>query len=236
MSEPLVLLPGFMCDSRLYEDQMADLGRDFVLVSAPVWAGERIEEIASNLLTQLPAKFALAGHSFGGMVAMEILRRAPERVTRIALMNVTPLPETPDFAAMREPRIVGARSGRLAEIMSEEIPVSALAPGPGRGAVRARMLEMAENLGPEAFYCQTRAIQRRRDQQSTLRKLTQPMLIICGAYDTIYPVKRHEFLSQLIPYSKLRVIETAGHLPTLEAPRDVTLALREWMSQPLVLR
>lgn len=236
MSEPLVLLPGFMSDGRLYEDQIADLGRDFVIVLAPIWKAERLEEIASELLSHLPPRFALAGHSFGGMVAMEIVRRAPERVTRIALMNVTPLPETPEFAALREPRLVGARSGRLAEIMAEEIPASALAPGAGRSIARARMLEMAEALGPEAFYCQTRAIQRRRDQQSTLRKLTQPMLILCGAYDTIYPVKRHEFLSELIPYSKLRVIETAGHLPPIEAPRDVTQALRDWMNQPLVLR
>lgn len=236
MNEPLVLLPGFMCDSRLFQAQISDLGREVVIIVAPVWQGERIEEIASNLLPQLPSKFALAGHSFGGMVAMEIARRAPERVTRIALMNVTPLPEAPEFAALREPRIVGARSGRLTEIMDEEIPPNALAPGPARGAARALIHDMAEALGSEAFYCQTRAMQRRRDQQSTLRKLNQPMLILCGAHDTIFPVKRHEFLAELIPFSKLQIIETAGHLPPIEAPRDVTLALRGWMAQPLVLR
>lgn len=236
MSEPLVLLPGFMCDSRLYEAQIADLGRDHVIVLAPVWHGERIEEIASELLTQLPSRFALVGHSFGGMVAMEILRRAPDRVTRLALISVTPLAETPDFAALREGRIVGARSGRLAEMMANEVPVGSLAPGAGRADIHDRQLQMAEDLGPEAFYCQTRATQRRRDQQSTLRRTCQPILILCGAHDTIYPVKRHEFLSELIPYSVLRIIETAGHLPPLEAPRDVGRALRDWMDQPLVLR
>lgn len=225
-----------MCDTRLFEAQTTDLGRDHVIVTAPVWQGERIEEIASNLLSKLPAKFALAGHSFGGMVAMEIARRAPERLTRLALMSVTPLPESPDFAAMREPRIVGARSGRLAEVMAEEVPASALAPGSGRSRVQALIRAMAESLGSEAFYCQTRAIQRRRDHQSTLRKLKLPILILCGAHDTIYPVKRHEFLSELIPFAQLRVIETAGHLPPVEAPVDVCRALRDWMQQPLVLR
>lgn len=236
MKEPLVLLPGFMCDARLFEAQIADLGRDAVIVCAPVWKGERIEEIASGLLPQLPAKFALAGHSFGGMVAMEIVRRAPERVTRLGLMSVTPLPEAPEYAALREPRIVGARSGRLAEVMDAEIPAAALAPGPGRASVRAMMHKMAESLGPEAFHCQTRALQRRRDQQAVLRRFRQPILILSGAHDTIYPVKRHEFLSQLIPDSTHRIIETAGHLAPLEAPGDVTRALRDWLSGPLVLR
>ena len=141
---------------------------------------------------------------------MEILRQAPDRVTRLALISVTPLAEMPDFAALREGRIVGARSGRLAEMMANEVPVGSLAPGAGRADIHDRHLQMAETFGLEALYCQTRATQRRRDQQSTLRRTREPILILCGAYDTIYPVKRHGFRSALIPYSVHRIIETAS--------------------------
>ena len=113
MNEPVVFLPGLMCDARLFGPQIAELSSDRAVMCAPISQGERIEEIASDLLDVLPTKFALAGLSMGGIVAMEILRRAPERVTRIALMDTNPLPETPQAAAAREPQIIGARSGRL---------------------------------------------------------------------------------------------------------------------------
>ena len=95
MPEPLVLLPGMMCDARLFGPQIAELSADTVVISAPLTQGERVEEIASGLLDQLPARFALAGLSMGGIVAMELLRRAPDRITRIALMDTNPLAVDP---------------------------------------------------------------------------------------------------------------------------------------------
>ena len=89
MNEPVVFLPGLMCDARLFGPQIAELSSDRAVMCAPISQGERVEEIASGLLASLPAKFALAGLSTGGIVAMEILRRAPERVTRIPLMDTT---------------------------------------------------------------------------------------------------------------------------------------------------
>ena len=104
--EPLVLLPGMMCDARLFGPQIAELSADMAVMVAPVTQGERIEEIASGLLDLLPKRFALAGLSMGGIVAMELLRRAPDRISRIALMDTNPLAETPVIAANRGPRIV----------------------------------------------------------------------------------------------------------------------------------
>lgn len=236
MPEPIVFLPGFMCDARLFEAQMIALGREHVVMAAPVWTAERIEEMASELLFQLPAKFALVGHCFGGMVALEILRRAPERVTRIALMSMTPMAESAQYAGLREPRIVAARSGRMADALAGDLPNEALAPGFSRTAVQAQFIEMAEDLGAEAYYRQTRALQRRRDQQAMLRGINIPILILSGLYDTIYPPKRHEFMAELIPFAKLVVLDGAGHLPPLEAPVQVTDALQDWLRQPLVLR
>ncbi len=236
MAEPLVLLPGLMCDARLFGPQIAEMSADTAVMVAPITQGERVEEIASGLLDQLPQRFALAGLSMGGIVAMEILRRAPDRVSRIALMDTNPLAETPQVAAAREPQIVAARTGRMLDVMREEMKPNYLAPGPQRREVLDLVMDMADALGPEVFVRQSRALQRRRDQQSTLRKCKVPALVLCGAHDALCPVKRHDSMAELIPSATLRVLEHSGHLPTLEQPAETTRALRMWMQQPLVLR
>lgn len=236
MKEPLVLLPGMMCDARLFGPQIAELSCDTAVMVAPVTQGERIEEIASMLLDILPKRFALAGFSMGGVVAMEILRRAPDRVTRIALLDTHPLAETPVIAANREPMIVKVRSGRFNEVVRDEISPNTLAPGPYRNEVLGLVMEMAQTLGPEIYIRQSCAMQRRKDQQATLRRCKVPALVLCGAHDTLYPVKRHEFMAELIPYAQLRVLDNSGHLPMLEQPDETTAALREWLAQPYVLR
>lgn len=236
MAEPLVLLPGMMCDARMFGPQIAELSADMAVMAAPVTQGERIEEIASGLLDLMPKRFAVAGQGLGGIVAMELLRRAPDRITRICLMGTNPLAETPVDAANREPQIVKVRSGRLLEVMRGEVPPSTLAPGPHRADVLDLVMDMAETLGAEVFIRQSRALQRRRDQQAVLRKCKVPALVLCGQHDALSPVKRHSFMAELIPYAKLSVLETAGHLPTLERPAETTAALRAWMQQPWVLQ
>ena len=236
MAEPLVLLPGMMCDARLFGPQIAELSADTAVMCAPVTQGERIEEIASGLLDLLPKRFALAGLSMGGIVAMELLRRAPDRITRIALMDTNPLAETPVVAANREPQIVKVRSGRMLEVMRDEMKPNYLAPGPYRSDVLDLVMDMAETLGPEVFIRQSRALQRRRDQQAVLRKCKVPALILSGRHDELCPVKRHSFMAELIPYAELVVLEDSGHLPTLEQPAETTAALRIWMKQPWVLQ
>jgi len=236
MAEPLVFLPGLMCDARLFGPQIAELSSEFSIMVSPVTRGERIEEIASGLLDELPARFALAGLSMGGIVAMELLRRAPDRVSRLALLDTSPLAETPQAAAAREPQIVKARAGRLHQVIRDEMLPSYLGPGPFRNEISELVLDMADALGPDTFVRQSRALQWRRDQQGTLRKCRAPTLVLCGAHDALCPVKRHTFMAELIHGAELRVLDTAGHLPTLEAPAETTQALRDWMRQPLILR
>jgi pimeloyl-ACP methyl ester carboxylesterase len=124
----------------------------------------------------------------------------------------------------------------MLEVMRDEMKPNYLAPGPYRDEVLDLVMEMAETLGPEVFIRQSRALQRRKDQQATLRRCKVPTLVLCGAHDELCPVKRHTFMAELIPYAKLVVLDDSGHLPTLEQPAETTAALRAWMKQPLVLR
>lgn len=236
MIEPLVLIPGLMCDARVFADQVVAFSRDRAVTVAPATKGDRIEEIASNLLDQTPHRFAVAGHDMGGVVAMELLRRAPDRITRIALIDTSPLAETAQEAVARDLLIVRARSGKLVEVMREHYPFDALAPGPRRRGLQDDVQDMAETLGAETYVRQSRALQRRRDQQGTLRRCRVPATVLCGENDPRAPVKRHSFMAELIPAASLKVIPRAGALPMLEAPEATTHALHDWLSAPLVLR
>lgn len=236
MREPLLFVPGMMCDARVFQPQVAHFSARRTVMVACVTQGERIEEMASAILLDSPQKFALAGLSMGGIVAMEILRRAPERVTRICLMDTNPLAETPHSAAAYEPMIVGIKAGRMGDVLRRFLTPDCLAPGPQRMQVLGQLQAMAESLGPDVFLRQIRALQRRRDQQAALRKAKVPALVLCGAHDSLTPVKRHEFMAGLIPYAQLVVLEAAGHVPSLEAPEAVIAALETWLSQPYVLR
>ena len=210
MAEPLLLLPGMMCDARLFQPQITALGRERAVMVAPVSLGERIEEIASGILSSAPAKFALAGLSMGGIVALEIYRRAPDRVTRIALMDTNALAETPERAAAREPQIAKVRAGGLKAVMQDEMKPQYLAPGPQRLEILKICMDMALDMGSEAFVCQSRALQRRRDQQATLRRVKSPALVLCGEQDKLCPPERHSFMAQMIPYAELEIIPDAA--------------------------
>ena len=235
MTTPVVFLPGMMCDLRVFAWQLLEFGRNRSVTVAPITMGDRIEEIASNILDRVPPKFALVGLSMGGVVAMEILRRAPNRVTRLALISSNSLAETPQSAAEYEPQIIKLRAGKLEEAVQGLMPAEHIGAGPGRSAVLAELMEMARDMGPEAIVRQVRALQKRRDYQSVLRKCKVPALILCGDQDGLTPVKRHTLMAELMPYAELSVIEGAGHLPTLENPNATNAALHSWLKQPFVL-
>ncbi len=235
MVEPLVFLPGLMCDARVFGPQIAEFSRDHTVITAPLRTGEAIESIARSVLTTLPPKFALAGHSMGGIVAMEILRTAPDRVSRLALLDTNSLSETPQSASAYEDLIVMARTGRLDEALAGVVKPEHLAAS-RRIDLLALLQKMGEGFGEGEFIRQLRALQRRRDYQSTLRRCKVPAAVICGSEDALTPIKRHRAMAELIPYANLTVIEGAGHLPTLEKPMETIQALREWLAQPFVLQ
>ncbi len=236
MSDPLVLLPDAMCDARVFGPQLAAFSKAHAVTVAPVTGGDRVEEIASNLLDVLPRRFAVAGLRLGATVAMELLRRAPDRVARIALMGADVFAETPQAAADLEPVIIKGRAGNVAGMVEALLRPAMLAPGPDRAEVMALARDMADHLGAEIMVRQVRALQRRRDYQAELRRCKVPALVLCGEHDGAAAIKRAGFMADLIPYAQLCVIAGAGRLPTLEQPDAVTDALRGWLRQPPVLR
>ena len=236
MSEPVVLIPGLMADARLFLPQIVVLGTARALQISLAVAGESVEQMSAAVLASAPATFALVGHGLGGDVALDVVRRAPDRVTRVVLLATDPLSEAPNASAAREARIVAAKSGRLAEAMLAEIPRAALADTEWREEVLALVRDMALGLGEGVFVRQSRALQRRPDQQKTMRNIKIPALILAGEYDTLVPMRRQEFTAGLMPYGKLQIIAGAGHLAPLEQPEAVTAALEAFLNGPVLLR
>ena len=174
--------------------------------------------------------FALCGHGFGGTVALEILRRAPTRVSRLCLIATNPMGETPARAAEREPQIIAARTGRLEQVIREELIPELLAETPFKAHIFDMMVDMALSLGPDVFVRQSPALQKRRDYQRSLALIKCPCLVLCGAEDRITPLQRQEFIAELIEHAELVLIENAGHIPTLEQPDATISALRHWLT------
>jgi pimeloyl-ACP methyl ester carboxylesterase len=227
---PLVLLPGMMCDARLFGPQVAALGGDRAMHHAPVGGYETMAALAAEVLAHAPPRFALAGLSMGGIVAMEVLRQAPERVERLALLDTNPLAEAPEVRARRAPQIAAVETGDLRRVMRDEMKPNYLAAGPDRQAILDLCMEMALSLGPEVFVRQSRALRDRPEQTATLRAYGGPALVLCGREDMLCPVARHELMAGLMPQARLVVVEGAGHLPVLERPGPVNDALARWLA------
>lgn len=232
MQEPVVLLPGMMCDARLFIPQIEALSSLHSIMVAPLTAGSTMHKLAKSVLDQTPEHFALAGLSMGGIVAMEIIRQAPERVTRLALLDTNPLPETPERQELRAPQMERVKAGALRAVMRDEMKPNYLADGPNTSAILDLCMAMAEALGPQVFCHQSLALRDRPDQCETLRHFSKPTLILCGEDDLLCPVQRHEFMYDLMPHAKLSLIQNAGHLPTLEQPDLVNKELAAWLALP----
>ncbi|TNF17950.1 MAG: alpha/beta fold hydrolase [Rhodobacteraceae bacterium] len=226
---PLVLLPGMMCDARLFAPQIAAFSGSRAVHCAPIGAHDTVAALAEAVLAHAPPRFALAGLSMGGIVAMEVLRQAPERVAGLALLDTNPKAEVDEVRARRIPQMEKVRAGNLAAVMRDEMKPNYLTDGPRRAEILDLCMEMALGLGPEVFVNQSKALASRPDQQETLRSYTGPALVLCGRDDALCPVARHELMHGLIDGSTLSIVENAGHLPTLEQPEHTTAALAAWL-------
>lgn len=227
---PLVLIPGMMCDARMWGGLPPALQPRQVIHVLPTGA-ETMAGLAQDFLRDAPARFALAGLSMGGILAMEIVAQAPERVERLALLDTNARAEVPQVQARRGPQITRALQGGLAQIMRDEMMPHYLAKGQDQKEVLDLCLDMALALGPEVFARQSRALRDRVDRQAALAGFTGPALVLMGAEDRLCPRDRHDLMHALMPQSNMVVIENAGHLPPLERPEQTLAAMRRWLEE-----
>lgn len=228
---PVLFLPGMMCDARLYAPQIAALSAEFAVMAAPACRHPTMAALAGAMLEIAPPRFALAGLSMGGILAMEVLRQAPERVLGLALLDTNPLAEDEKVKERRAPQIDAVRAGGLDQVMSRQMIPNYLPEGSDRDDIRQLAMDMARALGPEVFVNQSLALRDRPDQRDTLRAYRGPSLVMCGAQDRLCPIHRHELMHDLLPNSELVILPEAAHLPTLEKPAQTTVALRNWLAR-----
>ena len=230
MKEPLVLVPGLSCNAALYVPQWPALADGRPILVADHSHDDMLQGIVRRLLEAAPARFALCGLSMGGYVAFEVLRQAPERVTRLALLGTSAKPATPETNLPREQMIALAEKGAFDNVTTllwqKLVAPSRLTDEPLRLLVR----QMADDVGADGFIRQQRAIMRRPDSRPVLANASCPVLVLVGAEDEITPVAEAREMAGLVgERGRLAVIPKSGHLSTLEAPQAVTEELLRWL-------
>jgi len=226
----VVLVPGLLCTKALWELQMAALGDIAEMTVGVHTRHDSIGGIAKAVLAAAPQRFALAGLSMGGFVAFEILRQAPQRVTRLALLDTNARADLPERSAERRKLIVMAEREGLQKV------VDGLLPGFLRPAAQAdkRLTDlvrrMADNTGSEGFKRQQAAIIGRLDSRPFLPSIRCPTLVLVGRDDVLTPVAMAQEIAAGIPGARLEIVPDCGHLSTLEQPEAVSRALRGWLT------
>ena len=225
-AEHVLYLPGLMCDERLWAPQLSSLQMPGTVADQS--QHDDFASMAAAILADAPPTFAVAGLSMGGIVAFELWRQAPQRITHLALLDTNPHPDTADKRTLRLQQIEDVVSGRL-----EEVAINALKPALLGSKYRDDqdmldlILKMVMDLGPDVFERQSLALKDRRDSMPTLSTIDCPTAVICGDEDSVCPLEYHELMAEQIPGAELSVISECGHLSTLEQPERVNAILRD---------
>jgi pimeloyl-ACP methyl ester carboxylesterase len=237
MTTPLVLLPGLMCDAAVWAAQVQALA-DRAACHVPAYGTlDSLGAMADHVLATAPAeRFALAGHSMGGRIAFEVLRRAPQRIERLALLDTAthPLPagEAGEAERAGRLRLLALARARGMRAMAREWALGMVHPDRHGEPVFEAVLDMIERASPEVFEAQIHALLARPDAARLLPAIRCPTLVLCGREDAWSPPARHEFMHQHIAGSHLVVVERCGHMSTMERPAEVCAALAGWLDLP----
>jgi pimeloyl-ACP methyl ester carboxylesterase len=230
--QPLVLIPGLLNDGDLWRDQIAALGDVAACQVADISQGETLEALAESVLATAPPRFSLAGFSMGGYVAQEIMRRAPDRVTRLALLDTSLRADTPErLAARRALDKTAVLPGKF-HGFGDRLLGAYLAPSHLKDEVIiGRIRAMTARLGAQTFLRQNGI--ERKDGVAVLHALSCPLLILCGEHDSLTPVADHRAMAALAAHARLVIVPDSGHMTPLENPEAVTQALRSWLEMPV---
>ena len=226
---PILLVPGVVCSPRIFSPVVPALWRFGPVTVANHIRDDNMGAIARRILAEAPPRFALAGHSMGGYIAFEILRQAPERVAKLALMNTQARPDTPEATTRRRGLVARAQNGDyrgvLDELFSGFVHPSRL----GDASLRQLVHDMGDDVGPEAFVRQQTAVISRPDSRPSLAWIKCPTLVLTGDQDNSVPNAQSVEMANGIPGAKLVILPDCGHLPQLELPQATADVLVEWM-------
>lgn len=230
---PLLLLPGLLCDAALWAPVLPAIADLVVPLIADLTQDDSIAAMASRALAAAPPRFALAGLSMGGYVAFEIMRQAPERVTRLALFDTSARPDTDEQTRRRGLLMALAETGRFRGVTPRLLP-QLIHPSRAGTKLALEVMAMAERIGREAFLRQQRAIMGRVDSRPVLGAIAVPVLVAVGAEDALTPPHLAEEIATGISGARLSRFADSGHLPTMEVPDAAGMALRNWLIDPMI--
>lgn len=226
---PILLIPGLLCSSEVFAPQLSALWHFGPVTVASTLEGTTIGEVAAKILETAPPRFALIGLSMGGYICFEVMRQAPDRVLKLALLDTSARPDTAGQVAFRRAKLEEARSSGFLAVALENL--NALL-HPSRQTERS-LLEtnrrMALAVGLDGFARQIEIAISRPDSRTDLRAIRVPTLVIVGDADPLTPVERSEEIVSLVPHARLAVIPDCGHLCSIEQPDLVSTALEEWL-------
>ena len=230
--ETLVLLSGMMCDARMFAPQIAAFDSDYDIF-VPELNAPNMPEMSAQVLANAPSvQLNLCGLSMGGIVAMEILRQAPERIARLALLDTNHLADATENYNKRTQWNADVKAGKLREIIVDWMKPNYLAKANREQQdLLDLFVEMAMDLGDEVFINQNLALRDRKSNEDILPQFGGPSLVLCGQEDALCPPERHEQMAALLPNATLEMPPNAGHISTLEQPEAVNEALRNWLQR-----
>jgi pimeloyl-ACP methyl ester carboxylesterase len=229
-SLPLVLVPGLLCSARLYASQVEALWSFGQVAVADHRRDADMAEIAARILRDAPPRFALAGLSMGGYIAFAMMRLAPERITKLALLDTSARPDTPESKVGREKFIALAEAGKLNDIVETLTPRFLHKNHANNELLKKIVRDMAVETGAEAFVRQTKAIMMRPDSRPLLPEIRCSTLVLVGEGDQLTPPELAKEIAGGISGAKLVVVPGCGHLSTLEKPDAVNAAMADWLS------
>jgi pimeloyl-ACP methyl ester carboxylesterase len=226
----LVLLPGLLCDQVLWRAQIRALDNVAEAEVADLTRDDSLEAMARRTLEAAPPRFALAGLSMGGYCALEMMRQAPERVERLALLDTGARADTPEQTARRRGLIELAEKGEFKGVTPRLLPLLIHPDRLEDAKLVGEVTAMAARVGKDAFLRQQMAIMGRIDSRPSLARIVCPTLVLCGRQDQLTPLALHEEMASLIAGARLDVIDHCGHLSSMERPEAVTAELRQWLT------
>jgi pimeloyl-ACP methyl ester carboxylesterase len=223
---PILLVPGLVSSPRIFAPIVPALWRFGPVTVANHIRDDNMGVIARRILAEAPPRFALAGHSMGGYIAFEIMRQAPDRVAKLALINTQARPDTPEATARRRGQVARAQSGEYRAILDELFPGFVHPSRRDNADLHQLVHDMGDDIGAEAFVRQQTAIMGRPDSRPTLAWIKCPTL---GDQDNTIPNSLSKEMANGIHAAKLTILSHCGHLPQVEQPRATADALLEWM-------